>query len=797
MLRFCQLRLAKGALAVLLAAGLFWAAPLFTAPMGWGTHQASAQALRLIDQPDADAQLFLQADELIYDDASERVTAIGSVSIFYDGYTVNADEVIYDQALGRVLAYGQVVLVDPDGSVLRATFADLSDTLADGFVDALDLETPDSGYFTARSATRRGGTVTEFEDATYTACEACPENPDRPRAWTFHADKITYDEGDQMVYYENARLDFFGIPMVWLPFFAHADPTVDRKTGFLSPNFIVESELGVGLSTPYYIALDPSYDLTLTPTVYTRQGVHVDAAWRQRLDNGEYSVNVSGVYQLDPGAFNGQPGDVAFRGGVESHGSFTLNSRWRTGWNLYWQSDRRYFKDYAIANTGTEVQSDIFLTGLADRSYFDARVQRIEVATLRESNQNQPWTLPSVDYDRRFTPGVIGGEVQLLTNVAVNVREDAFSVTRTVGGTPGVSVFEGLAGQVGRATVDLNWRREFVGPLGQVFTPRLSLRGDFVSYNLGTGSGALFVDTQDAFARAMPTAALEWRWPFLISSYGSSHVVEPVGQFIVRPNATHVGAVPIEDSQSLVFDTSNLFDLDKFSGFDQVEGGTRANVGVRYSGTFNNGISLSAVVGQSFHIAGQNPYAAANGSTPTNSALNLLVPNGVDSGLETNRSDYVASLTASLRNSLSLTASGRFDENNLALRRGEFIASASHGRVSGSATYAYLAAQPNRGMLMDQHQVFGTTSVRVDDNWQVVGSVAYDINQSDVLGVGAGISYVCDCLGIGLNYTYTSAAANGGVADQRFLLSLSMRTIGGVETLQLDSSQFGVFEAPQ
>jgi LPS-assembly protein len=67
------------------------------------------------------------------------------------------------------------------------------------------------------------------------------------------------------------------------------------------------------------------------------------------------------------------------------------------------------------------------------------------------------------------------------------------------------------------------------------------------------------------------------------------------------------------------------------------------------------------------------------------------------------------------------------------LERGELLASASHGRVAGAATYAYLAAQPNRGIIEDQHQISGSASLQVNSSWRVAGSVQYDLEQSHIL----------------------------------------------------------------
>ncbi len=75
------------------------------------------------------------------------------------------------------------------------------------------------------------------------------------------------------------------------------------------------------------------------------------------------------------------------------------------------------------------------------------------------------------------------------------------------------------------------------------------------------------------------------------------------------PDEPYAGELPNDDAQSLVFDDSILFDRDKFSGLDRVEGGTRLNYGIRYIGTFTNNIVLEGLFGQSRMLAGQNSFA--------------------------------------------------------------------------------------------------------------------------------------------------------------------------------------------
>ena len=131
--------------------------------------------------------------------------------------------------------------------------------------------------------------------------------------------------------------------------------------------------------------------------------------------------------------------------------------------------------------------------------------------------------------------------------------------------------------------------------------------------------------------RAMPTVGLEYRYPFISVQSWGTQTIEPIAQVIVRPNETSIGKLPNEDSQSLIFDDSNLFKVDKFAGWDRVEGGGRANVGFQYTAQFNRGGSVNALFGQSYQLFGANSFAVGD---TTNT--------GLGSGLDTNRSDYVA-----------------------------------------------------------------------------------------------------------------------------------------------------------
>ena len=109
--------------------------------------------------------------------------------------------------------------------------------------------------------------------------------------------------------------------------------------------------------------------------------------------------------------------------------------------------------------------------------------------------------------------------------------------------------------------------------------------------------------------RGMPTVGVEYRYPFIGCSRGAPRPSSRSPKSSFRPNEPNIGKLPNEDAQSLDFRRRNLFRVDKFSGWDRVEGGGRANVGGQYTAQFNHGGTVNMLFGQSYQMFGVNSYA--------------------------------------------------------------------------------------------------------------------------------------------------------------------------------------------
>jgi LPS-assembly protein len=483
------------------------------------------------------SQMLVEADQLVYDYDHNTVSAVGNVKIYYAGYTLQSEKVAYNKKTGRLVASGNVKLTDPSGANFYAENFDITDDFRDGFVQSLRVDTPDRTHFAAESAQRSGGETTTFTNGVYTACEPCIEHPEKPPLWNVKAAKIVVDHKAQMVYFTDAQMEFFGLPVAYFPYFGIPDPSVKRKSGLLMPNAGYSAHVGAFLSVPYYWAPAPNYDVTFTPTVYSRQGLMGAVEWRHRVDNGQYTLKGAGIYQLDPGAFADKPGDRRFRGSLRTTGEFYINKDWTFGWDGTLSSDRTFTRDYDIINTDTsETISTAHLTGINGRNFFEARASYYQILTDPDfapashpgqyDQSRQAWTAPVIDYHRIASDQVLGGELSFTTNIANVVRQDddQFDIDPPTADWR----FAGTAGTTVRATQEVDWQRRIIGPMGQVIVPFASLRGDaFFMGGQSADAIAQGLTPDDSAFRFMPAVGVDWSLPILATAGGSTHIFEP------------------------------------------------------------------------------------------------------------------------------------------------------------------------------------------------------------------------------------------------------------------------------
>jgi LPS-assembly protein len=309
-----------------------------------------------------------------------------------------------------------------------------------------------------------------------------------------------------------------------------------------------------------------------------------------------------------------------------------------------------------------------------------------------------------------------------------------------------------------RVSIDANWRRKMIDGIGQVWTPFAYARADVSQFTNGYDPDTALSIGEDTITRAIGAVGVTYAYPFVAHTEAGAHVVEPIGQIVARPASVSQRRLPNEDAKSLVWDDTLLFDVDKFSGWDRIETGTRANIGLQYSFQARNGGYGRLIAGQSFHLGGSNPFTnpglipyetVDSNGVKTTTVTSTFSPN---SGLDTQNSDYVLGAYLAPMQNFRLVAQSRFDEDDLSLKRQNVYSNANLGPLALHGQYTYVRDDPAIGIFKSEQELLGGVGLKLTDNWSVQLLARFDIDEKIRLQEQLQLRYSDECFVLTASY---------------------------------------------
>lgn len=647
----------------------------------------------------------LEADEMIYERDLGIVTARGSVEITQGERILFADVVTYNERDDIVTATGNVMLREPSGDVAFAQYVELSDGFKQGIIREIRVQRADRSRLSARVARREGEDRTVLERAVFTRCESCPEHPDRPPIWQIKSGKVTRDTSTEIVEYEDAMFEMFGVPIFYTPYFYHPDPTIDRKSGVLTPIIGSSTELGAQLTLPLYVVLDDTSDFTFSPRVTSKEGVVLGGEYRRRYDNGTFDTTGSITYVDEVDINNRKTGAEEFRGHIQSAGRFDVGRGFESGFDLNRASDDTYLQRYDISSADV-LTSDLYLRGIRGRHA--ASVEFFAFQSLRENDKDgdTPLVLPLASYSTSAEPSV-GGRLDG-TLSAVALQRTGGRDTR-------------------RLSLEGDWAADHIGQFGDLMTFGLHLRGDGYMISEAQSTDITAVNDDEVTGRIWPMASMMWRLPMVKQEGRLMQTVEPVVQVIASPGGGNPDAIPNEDSQSFEFSEANLFERNRFVGFDRIESGSRVNYGLRLGLHGEGGGRTDLIIGQSIRL---NQTSSAN----------------VGTGLEDRFSDFVGRLSIAPSELVNYSLRFRFDADGPTVERHEHLIEAGDERYRLKLGYVSQAAIGGGVAIGDVEELNMEASAAVADSWKAFGAYRHDLTRSGgSLRAEFGLQYLDEC----------------------------------------------------
>jgi len=692
----------------------------------------------------ADATAIPASDELatlladrVQIEGKNRLIAQGHVEMYYRSNRLTASSVIYDQAQDKLFIEGPIRLEQPGqtGSVILASQAELSPDLRNGILLSARMVMARELQLAAASIERKNGRYTVLNRVVTSSCRVCVADP--TPLWEIRARKVVHDSQTRQIVFYDAQFRAGGVPIAYLPRLRMPAPGVKRMSGFLRPSFRTTSSLGAGIKVPYFFALGPSRDLTVTPYVSAARTETLGLRYREAYNWGTLELN--GAVSKDdiiPGATRGYLfGDLSAR----------LPDDFKLGAQLRLVSDDSYLLNYGVTSDD-RLWSGVTLERVRAGEMITARFGNTRSIRDGESNSTEPMLSGTAQWVRSFSPQALGG----LATVRFSTLAARRASTSSIDGTDADLVPDGR--DMLRGSVSANWQRNWLlggGLLGKI---EAQYSGDLIETQSDPAYPKMIL-------RGQPTLATELRWPWVKSSTRAAYVIEPIAQIAWAPNT--LKASPNEDSLLPEFDEGNLFSLTRYPGEDARETGLRANLGVSWTRYDASGWSLGVTAGRIFRQQDLGAFAGI-------------------SSLAGIRSDWLVSTQLSTANGLIFSNRMLFNDN-FSVSRDELHVAWSRERYHVTAGYLWLDANSDTTLTTDLSELTLDTGYDWGNGWSGTFATRYDLTAKQAARANLGLQYVNECVLVDLSLSRRFTSSTSVTPETDFGLSVQLVGFGSTQ----------------
>lgn len=601
-----------------------------------------------------DKPVHVEADQVYYDKVQNLVYAQGNVILTQDKQTIMAEELVYYRNEHLVYALKDVVMLKEDGNVYFSDETKLNLNTKAGVAVNFKGRMGSKGLVAARGAAMLDDTHMELTDFVYSPCKVCKENfrSDYP-LWEIRAANAELDKEAERIYYKDAFLEAFGVPVFYTPYFSTPASGAKRKSGLLPPRVRLSSIFGPRITTPYYLNIAPNKDITYSPTFSQKLGILNEIEFRHKIAAGEYVLKTSFTHTEKVNKQNTVLPGKAWRGHVELKGELNVheNGYLDTKARLLYDKPKDYLRRYDISHDEV-LTNDFNYRYFNDNNFYSVRSLIFQGLRPFDDTKTTLNALPILDaYYEKKLPIVYPARLYVTMNAANLLSREANSYQR------------------------FNLKPGIITPLklpyGQLASIETSLRSDFyIIRHKPVIKKKLLNDTafnENKF-RLYPEIYSQWSWPFV--NYIQKHpvIIEPIIGLALAPRVRKLKNVD-SDSQAPEISAVNIFNNNRFTGYDKIEDGNRINYGLRANVISDYFKNLNIIAGQVLRQHNDSEF-------------------DIKGGLAGVKSNYATKVVLQLNNNVSVSHRARYNHKNFTPMRNELNLSLAYPTYYISGIYA-------------------------------------------------------------------------------------------------------------
>jgi len=639
------------------------------------------------------------------------------ISLVSGNRLLTAEDATYDRQSGLFTVEGRVEFRDPQ-TIVRADRAELNQYSQEVRFDGAEFQlwsVPARGRSEHINA-ERGGKL-RLSKVSYTTC---PEGNDD---WLLKASKIRIDRKLGIGTANNARLEFKGVPFLYLPYISY--PVTDqRKSGWLIPKLGTSQQRGVDIEVPYYWNIAPQYDATITPRYMSRRGFQLKPEFRYLT--GHNNGIMFGEILPDDNETDRHRALAAWRHMT----NFTRDARMVI--DAIHVSDSAYFEDLS---SGLSSTSQTHLRRRTDFEYFDDTWSGL----LRfEDYQTIDDTIAAVDRPYTALPrlGIRGHTPNGWLGLQYTLDGEATYFDRDVG----------VTGLRTHLRPEIAWSRRLY-----FVEVEPSFAVDYAGYQLNDTAPT----DDDHPSRMAPIYSIDAHTVFerLTPRRGWPQTLEPRALYTYIP-FTKQSDLPVFDTIEPDLNVVQLFRKNRYVGPDRLGDTNQLSLGIttRLIDADNGDEFLNATIGQILYFSNRD----------------ITLPNGTPS--DSNTSDYLFELGTNFYKNWRMQLGYQYNSDTRKTKKTEVRLNYR----SDDSKLVNVSYRFRRGSLKE---IDLSAAWPIAEHWNLVGRYDYSILDHKLLERFAGIEYDTCCWSI-RGIWRRSLTKRTGESDTSFSIQLQLKGLG-------------------
>ncbi len=482
--------------------------------------------------------------------------------------------------------------------------------------------------------------------------------------------------------------------MFYFPYFNHPDPTVKRKSGFLTPTYTNSTNFGTSINLPYYKVINKEKDITFNPRFYADKSFLLQNEYRQALANSKILSDFSFLV-----------GDAGTKGYLFYNQNGNINEKTKFELNLQKVQGDNFLKNHNLEKTSNLIEDENLLLSNFDLnwSFTDSKLSssfKIYEDLSRNYHDRYQYIFPDFNFSKDVNiPDEYNGKFLFNTygfnkNYDTNVNESVIT-------------------------------NDFLFKSNEHVNYGISSKYDILLKNTNTHSNNSSNFEDNSNYNLYGTFKIDNSYPLINKTENFTNYLNPILSFRYSPNNNSNLS-----NKDIILDYNRVFDLNRIGSNYEVEGGESVSLGLEYKR--NKNINGKNIV--DFKIA--NVFKIDE---------NLKLPK--KSRLDQKRSDIFGNLSLNLIDNVDLGYKFSYD-NNLKYSNLEAIDLALSNNFFKS-NFSYFTED----FEIDNKETFRNNTIfKVNDENNINFNLTRDLQEDYTQNYSLNYEYLTDCISINLGF---------------------------------------------